>query len=162
MYRHLLVPLDTSPLASEIVRQSMLLARSLEARVTFMHAMAGGVPTSLDALERVMWPALDAAPADGGGLAVLESAAGAARESGVAFEVMCMPSDRPHEAILQAAEQRGCDLIVMASHGRRGIVGLLAGSQTRNVLQLATLPVLVIVAGDDAAERSSTPAPSGT
>lgn len=152
MYRHLMVPLDVSPLASEIVRQSILLARSLGARLTFMHAMASAGPTSLDALERVLWPTLETPPPDGRGLAVLEAAAATARASGISFDLMSVPSDRPYDAILQAAERRGCDLIVMATHGRRGLVGLLAGSQTRNVLQLATLPVLVIVAHEDAEE----------
>ena len=152
MYRHLLVPLDASPLASEIVRQSVLLARSLGARLTFLHAMASDGPTSLDALERVLWPTLEAQPPDRSGHTVLEAAAAAARASGVRFDLMHVTSDRPFVAILQAAEGRGCDLIVMASHGRRGLVGLLAGSQTRNVLQLATLPVLVIVAHEDAEE----------
>jgi len=152
MYRHLLVPLDASPLASEIVRQSILLARSLGARLTFMHAMASTGPTSLDALERLLWPTLETQPPDGEGLAVLEAAAAAARESGVPFGVIQVPSERPYDAILQAAGRYGCDLIVMASHGRRGLVGLLAGSQTRNVLQLATLPVLVIVAHEDVEE----------
>ena len=155
MYRHLLVPLDTSPLASEIVRQSMLLARSLGARVTIMHAMAGSEPTSLGALERVMWPALDDAPPDVGGFSALADAGAAARQSEVEYDVLCVSSDRPHDAILQSAEKCGCDLIVMASHGRRGIAGLLEGSQTRNVLQLATLPVLVIVPRDDAAAPSA-------
>jgi nucleotide-binding universal stress UspA family protein len=150
VYRHLLVPLDASRLASEIVRQSILLARSLGAKVTFMHALTSGEHTSLDALERVMWPTLDTVRPDSGGLAVLADAGAAARESKVEYDVLCVPSDRPHDAILQAAEKCDCDLIVMASHGRRGIAGLLTGSQTRNVLQLATLPVLVIVAHDDA------------
>lgn len=128
----------------------MLLARSLGAKVTFMHALTNGEQTSLDALERVMWPTLDTVPPDSGGLSVLADAGAAARGSKVDYDVLCVPSDRPHEAILQAAEKCGCDLIVMASHGRRGIAGLLTGSQTRNVLQQASLPVLVIVAGDDA------------
>ena len=54
-----------------------------------------------------------------------------------------MTSDRPHEAILHVAEARGCDLIFIASHGRRGIKGLMLGSQTQKLLQLATIPVLV-------------------
>jgi nucleotide-binding universal stress UspA family protein len=51
-----------------------------------------------------------------------------------------------HEAILEAAERLGCDLIAMASHGRRGLAGLLIGSETQRVLTHARLPVLVIPA----------------
>lgn len=149
MYRHLMVPLDASELASEIVRQSIQIARALGAQVTFMHAEPAGCASSVDALERVMWPTLDDPPPQDRGLAVLEGASAAARAAGIDFDVTIVPHDRPYEAILQAADTRGCDLIVMASHGRRGIAGLLAGSQTRNVLELATVPVLVIVASDD-------------
>jgi hemerythrin-like domain-containing protein len=54
-----------------------------------------------------------------------------------------MTSDRPHEAILGVAEVRGCDLIFIASHGRKGIKGLMLGSETQKVLQHTTIPVLV-------------------
>jgi hemerythrin-like domain-containing protein len=56
---------------------------------------------------------------------------------------MAVTSNRPYEAILQAADAQGCDLIFMASHGRRGIRGLMLGSQTQKVLQHASVPVLV-------------------
>jgi nucleotide-binding universal stress UspA family protein len=55
----------------------------------------------------------------------------------------CFESDEPHRAILDAAQRLGCDLIVMASHGRRGLGVLLLGSETQNVLTPSTLPVLV-------------------
>src|SRR4029450_12459412 len=67
----------------------------------------------------------------------------AARLAAVASASAVMTSDRPYEAILGAAEARGCDLIFMASHGRRGIQGLMLGSETQKVLQRATIPVLV-------------------
>ena len=75
--------------------------------------------------------------------ALLAKAEVVAREAGVAHDSLAMTSDRPHEAILDAAEARGCDLIFMASHGRRGVKNLMLGSQTQKVLQHATIPVLV-------------------
>ena len=75
--------------------------------------------------------------------ALLAKAEVVARAAGVAYDSLVMTSDRPHEAILDAAEARGCDLIFMASHGRRGVKSLMLGSQTQKVLQHTTIPVLV-------------------
>ncbi len=146
MYRHLLVPLDASTLATELVRQSVLLAKSLGAKITFFHAQEDFGSTSMAALERVVWPSLHNEHVAGDARAVLAKAAVVAREAGVEHETLTVTSDRPHEAILQAAEARGCDLVVIASHGRRGIRNLVIGSQTQNVLQQASLPVLVLAA----------------
>jgi nucleotide-binding universal stress UspA family protein/hemerythrin-like domain-containing protein len=147
MYRHLLVPLDGSPLASELVRQSVLLAKSLGSRITFLHAEEEHGGSSVGALERVMWPSFNDERPAGDARAVLAKAAVVAREAGIEHDSLIVTSDRPHEAILQAAETRGCDLVVIASHGRRGLKSLLIGSQTQNVLQQASLPVLVLATG---------------
>ncbi|MFO1394754.1 MAG: universal stress protein [Steroidobacteraceae bacterium] len=144
MYRHLLVPLDGSSLATELVRQSILLAKSLGARITFFHAQEEYGSSSISALERVMWPALHNSQVPGDARAVLAKSGVVAREAGVEHDSLTVTSDRPYEAILQAAETRGCDLIVIASHGRRGLRSLMLGSQTQNVLQQANLPVLVL------------------
>jgi nucleotide-binding universal stress UspA family protein/hemerythrin-like domain-containing protein len=146
MYRHLLVPLDGSRLATELVTQSVRLAGSLDARITFFHAREDYGSGGMAALERVMWPSLPDDGAGGDAHAVLAKAAVVAREAGVPHETLTVASGRPHEAILQAAEARGCDLIVIASHGRRGLRGLVMGSQTQNLLQRANLPVLVLAA----------------
>ena len=146
MYRHLLVPLDGSTLATELVRQSVLLAKALGAKITFFHAQEDYGSTGVAALERVMWPSLYNENVSGDARAVLAKAAVVAREGGIEHESLTVMSDRPHEAILQAAEARGCDLVVIASHGRRGIRNLVIGSQTQNVLQQASLPVLVLAA----------------
>jgi nucleotide-binding universal stress UspA family protein/hemerythrin-like domain-containing protein len=152
MYHHLLVPLDASTLATELVRQSVLLAKSLGARVTFFHAQEDFGSTSMAALERVVWPSLLSEHITGDARAVLAKAAVVAREAGVEHELVTVTSDRPHEAILQAAEARGCDLVVIASHGRRGLRSLVTGSHTQNVLQQASLPVLVLAAESNVPE----------
>ena len=143
MYRHLMVPLDDSLLTVETVRKAVELARSVGAEITFFHAQEDYGATGSAALERVMSPAEFNEHMAGNARAILSKAEVVAREAGIAFESLAVVSDRPHEAILRAAESRGCDLIFIASHGRRGIKGLVLGSQTMKVLQQATLPVLV-------------------
>jgi nucleotide-binding universal stress UspA family protein/hemerythrin-like domain-containing protein len=143
MYRHILVPIDDSPLSIDTVQQAVSFARSIDAKVTFFHAQADYASSSLGALERVMSPAAFNEEVAGEARALLAKAEVVARTAGVAHDSIAITSDRPHEAILGAAETRGCDLIFMASHGHRGVKGLVLGSQTTKVLQRATVPVLV-------------------
>lgn len=67
----------------------------------------------------------------------------AARSAGVGCTLVQVASDNPYEAILQAAKERKCDLIIMASHGWRGVKGVLLGSETQKVLVHSDIPVLV-------------------
>lgn len=143
MYRHLLVPLDDSDLAVEVVAQALALARPLGAHITFFHARPDFGATQDGALQRSLDPAGFAAGVAGHARAVLAKAEVSARAAGVAYDTLAVTSDRPFEAIVEAAEARGCDLIFMASHGRRGIRGLMLGSQTHKVLQHSAIPVLV-------------------
>jgi len=143
MYRHLLVPVDDSLLSTEVVRQAVVFAKSLGARITFFHAKEEYGATSAAALERVVWPAAFNDQIAGEARAIVAKATVVAREGGVEHEVLIVTANRPYEAILRAAESRGCDLIFIASHGRRGIKGLMLGSQTQKVLQQTTIPVLV-------------------
>jgi nucleotide-binding universal stress UspA family protein/hemerythrin-like domain-containing protein len=143
MYRHLLVPLDDSPLAAETVRKSVEFARSLGASITFFHAQEDYGATSVGALQRVMSPVAFNEGMAGEARGILSKAEVVAREAGVAHASLATTSSRPYEAILDAAEKRGCDLIFIASHGHKGLKGLMLGSQTQRVLQHATIPVLV-------------------
>ena len=143
MYRHLLVPLDGSLLSVETVRNAVNLARTLGAKVTFFHAQEDYGATSVAALQRVMAPAAFNDGVAGEARAILAKAEVVARESGVAYQSVAVTSDRPYEAILDTAEKHGCDLIFIASHGRRGIRSLMLGSQTQKVLLHTTIPVLV-------------------
>ncbi|TMH34457.1 MAG: universal stress protein UspA [Betaproteobacteria bacterium] len=143
MYRHLMVPLDDSALSAETVPQAVQLARTLGAKVTFFHARADYGASSIGALERVMSPAAFNDNMAGEARAILAKAEVVARAAGVPYDSVVTTSDRPHEAILTTADARGCDLIFIASHGRRGIKGLMLGSETQKVLQHTTIPVLV-------------------
>jgi nucleotide-binding universal stress UspA family protein len=74
---------------------------------------------------------------------ILAEAMAVAVAAGVPADAERVLSDLPHQAILETARRRGCDLILMASHGRKGLVGLLIGSETQRVLVQSTCPVLV-------------------
>jgi nucleotide-binding universal stress UspA family protein/hemerythrin-like domain-containing protein len=152
MFKHALVPIDGSTLATELIRQAVLFARSVGAKLTFFHAQEDYGSSSVAALERVMWPTMYNEKLGGDARAVLAKAAVVAREAGVEHDTLTVTSDRPYEAILQAAENRRCDIIVIASHGKHGLRGLVLGSQTQNVLQRANLPVLVLSIESNLAE----------
>lgn len=143
MYRHLLVPIDGSPLASATVEQAVAYARTTGARITFFHARLDYAATGDGALLHAMAPATFAENAAGNARALLAKAEAAAQGADVDATSVAVTSDRPHEAILTAATGLGCDLIFMASRGRRGLARVLQGSVTQKVLQEATLPVLV-------------------
>jgi nucleotide-binding universal stress UspA family protein/hemerythrin-like domain-containing protein len=144
MYKHLLVPIDGTPLAARSVEQAVAYARAGGARLTFLHARADLGARGEGALLHAMSPDAFAEAAAGNARAIVAKAEAAARAAGVACDSRVSTSDRPHEAILEAAHEAGCDLVFMASHGRRGLKGALLGSVTRKVLERATLPVLVV------------------
>ena len=143
MYRHILVPIDDSPLSIATARKAVALARALGSKVTFFHAQADSATSSVGGLEHMMAPGSfnDETVADAS--AILAKAQLVARAAGVDYDAFALTSNRPYEAILGAAAAKACDLIFMASHGRRGIEGLMLGSQTHKVLQHAAIPVLV-------------------
>ena len=153
MYRHLMVPLDDSPLSVDTVRKAVEFARALGAKVTFLHARGDYGTSSDGALERVISPAEFNEHMAGEARAILSKAEVVAREAGVDHDSVAVTSNRPYEAILEAADARGCDLIFIASHGRRGLKGLVLGSQTQRVLQQTTIPVLVSAVESNLAGR---------
>ena len=143
MYHHLLLPTDGSPLSEKSVRHGLRLARLLGAKVTGFYAVpefrAFGYSGAIIGDTQSIFEGQVQAQAD----AALTFVRTAALEEGVSCDTSQSTHDRPYEAILKAAEDQGCDLIVMASHGRRGIEGLLMGSETQKVLTHGKIPVLV-------------------
>jgi nucleotide-binding universal stress UspA family protein/hemerythrin-like domain-containing protein len=154
MYTHLLVPLDGTPLAAITLEQALAYARASGARLTILHVRPDLAATGDGALLHAMSPQVFADAAVGNARAVLARAEAAARAAAVSARSVLLTNDRPHEAILQAAREAGCDLIFMASHGRRGLKGALLGSVTRKVLEGATMPVLVAAVESNLAARS--------
>ena len=154
MYTHLLVPVDDTPLAAATIEQAVAYAGVSGARLTFLHARADLAARGDGALLHAMSPQVFADAAAGHARALLARAEAAARAAAVSARSILITSDRPHEAILETARDAGCDLVFMASHGRRGLKGVLLGSVTRKVLEGATLPVLVAAVESNLAARS--------
>jgi nucleotide-binding universal stress UspA family protein len=143
MFKHILIPTDGSKLATEAVDKGIALAKASGARVTFLMVVEPFHVFSVDAAQLESTRAdyeKHAAKAAGEALASAEAKAKAA---GVTAGVVQGEDDQPHQAIVQAADTLGCDLIAMASHGRRGMAALMIGSQTMKVLANSKVPVLV-------------------
>jgi nucleotide-binding universal stress UspA family protein len=145
MYKHILIPTDGSRLSQRTVVAGVELAQALGARVTGLFAAPAATPLVYRDLLPVGYgtPEQNAVLIERAAqryLAVIERAAKAA---GVPCETVSVTDDFPADAILSLAKRRKCDLIFMASHGRRGLSGLLLGSETQKVLTHARIPVLV-------------------
>ncbi|WP_439370206.1 universal stress protein [Bradyrhizobium sp. DASA03120] len=140
MYRHILIPTDGSQLAERGVAHGLALAKSLGATVSFIFVVEAFSEVSGRFLEAV---ATYAELRKDQAASVLEGAANAARTAGVSCETIQTESGQPHQAIIAAATDKGCDLIVMSSHGRSGLAALIIGSVTNKVLTHAKTPVLV-------------------
>ena len=143
MYSHLLVPIDASSLTNRLVDQAVDYAKRTGARVCFMHAQGDLAATGEGALLHSAAPDAFSRIAAGHAQAILAKAEAAAKAAGIVCTTLSLVSDRPHEAILDAAKSAQCDLIFMATHGRRGLASFWRGSTTHKVLQQTTLPVLV-------------------
>lgn len=140
MYRHILIPTDGSELAERGVAQGLALAKSLGATVSFIFVVEQFSEVSGRFLEAI---ATYAELRKEQATSVLDGAANAARTAGISCETIQVESGQPHQAIIAAAADKGCDLIVMSSHGRSGLSALLIGSVTNKVLTHAKTPVLV-------------------
>lgn len=148
MYNHILIPTDGSPLAEQAVAGGLDLARALGARVTVMTVvepfpMASYAVTGEAAALAANVTAFEQ-QASTHARRVLDAAAAKATAAGVTVETLATEADSPSEAIVRAAAEKGADLIVMASHGRRGVAALVLGSQTTRVLTHSKIPVLVL------------------
>ncbi|MFC5300719.1 universal stress protein [Azospira restricta] len=145
MFKHILVPTDGSELSQETVRRAVAFAKEAGARITAFYAKPEYPVTYYGegALIDPTTPEKFAELADTQAQQVLGFVEQACAAAGVDCAKLALTSDIPYEAIIQAAEQSGCDLIFMASHGRRGISGLLLGSETNKVLTHSQIPVLV-------------------
>ncbi len=146
MYRHILIPTDGSALAHRAVAHGLALARAVGARVTVLTVEASfnvyDVPASRVNLMSTAFEEY-AKHAREHAASILDGIADEAKAVGVACETLQVIQDHPYEAIVATAKERGCDLIVMASHGRSGIAAALLGSVTAKVLAHISVPVLV-------------------
>lgn len=142
MYQHILLPTDGSELSRAAMKHGISLAKAIGARVT---ALVVSTPISSLVIDPdIVSSALDQYKA----LVVeqtgkyLKNIEISASEAGVECSALCIEHDKPYEAIVDTAKKQGCDLVVMASHGLRGISAIL-GSETLKVLTHSSVPILV-------------------
>ena len=145
MYKHILIPTDGSKLSEKAIEAGIEFARCIHARVTGFTAVPEyQLPSPAELMSRhgISMSEYERDAKKQAELA-LQPIADRARLAGVDYDADFAQSDRPHEAIIRAAEAHGCDLIFMASHGRRGLSALVHGSETQAVLTHTTIPTLV-------------------
>lgn len=147
MFKHILLPTDGSKLSDNATKQAIKMAKEIGAKITVIHV----IPDYARYVnERYKVPAALAAPVkrkykdEAAALAkdILDQVCAAAVAAGVECARASVTSDSPYDAIIKQAAKSGCDLIMMASHGRRGFQSLLLGSETQKVLVHSKIPVL--------------------
>jgi nucleotide-binding universal stress UspA family protein len=143
MYSNILIPTDGSELAGKAVQHGIALARQIGARVTALTVLPPFHVLTVDPQMIEDTPARYKERMQAHGETTLAAVAQAAEAVGVVCEVLRVEHEHPYQAIIDTATAKGCDLIVMASHGRRGVAALLLGSETVKVLTHSRIPVLV-------------------
>jgi nucleotide-binding universal stress UspA family protein len=144
MYRKILLPTDGSALCDSATQKGIEFARFAGASVVAFHAIpatsyliyteAGPSDLLAEQFER---------DAKARGKRLVDTLESLARDAGVPCETLMLTNDHPWEGIIEAADTKKCDLIFMASHGRRGLTAMLLGSETSRVLTHTKIPVMV-------------------
>jgi len=145
MFKHVLIPTDGSELSQKAIRIGVELAKFHGARVTGVHAIpdyhlmiayeGAFDPVTEERIEK------EARIRAENYLDFIKKTAAAA---GVPCDTVCETSDHPYDAILKVAKAKDCDLILLHSHGRKGLAAVLLGSETRKVLTYSKIPVMVV------------------
>lgn len=147
MYQHILVPTDGSDLSLKAAQTAARLCKELNARMTAVYVIPPYTPPSVGD-GAVLWP--DQFSPDRYkeisqkvATTAIDKVKAAASDAKVECDGVCITKVHPWQGIIDTAKGQHCDLIVMASHGRRGLEGILVGSETTKVLTHSTTPVLV-------------------
>ncbi len=145
MYRHFLIAFDGSELSGKAVEHGVGLAKALSAKLTILYASPPlALPLYLSAEESATHPATMVSEEVAQEAAnILSAAKDIAMQAGLACDTLHVPGVAAWEAILSESKRIGCDLIVMASHGRSGFSAVILGSETQKVLTHSKIPVLV-------------------
>jgi nucleotide-binding universal stress UspA family protein len=145
VYQHILIPTDGSKLSERAAAAGVKLAAALGARVTGLLVAPPATPVVYERFLPVKYltPDAHAEMIERAAERFLGTIQKATAAAGVRCECVTVTGDFPAEAIVQTATRRKCDLIVMASHGRRGVAAVLLGSETQKVLAHAKVAVLV-------------------
>jgi nucleotide-binding universal stress UspA family protein len=144
MYKHILLPTDGTEFCERAIRHGIGLAKLVQAKVvgvTVTQPLHSAVPRSLIPKNLASIIHTETVKLADEKLALVQRLA---REAGVQVETVRQSNDHPWEGIVQTAKAKACDLIVMASHGRRGVSALVLGSETQKVLTHSAIPVLVV------------------
>lgn len=148
MFKHLLLPTDGSALAAKGVKTGVRLAKALGARVTGVYVIEPYLPTMVPEGAVMAAPAFDPRDYESAAAAQAEKALARlereARGAGLRCAKQSVTAAQPWQGILKVARAKSCDAVVIASHGRGGLGGLILGSQTARVLAHSKIPVLVI------------------
>jgi nucleotide-binding universal stress UspA family protein len=143
MYKNILLPTDGSELADKAVKSGIAFAKETNAKITVLtvsapfHVFTFNTQAVEDTQEEYRKRMQEHITK------TLQVVAGAAKAAGVACEAVHLEHEHPYQAIIDTAKAKDCDLIIMASHGRRGISAIVLGSETLKVLTHSKIPVLV-------------------
>lgn len=143
MYKHILIATDGSELALKAVDQGLALAKALNAKATAITATASWASIATGEMG-LAFPIEEYEKGCAEGAAkILDAVAKRADAAGITCQMLHVKDKFAADGIIETAQSRGCDLIVMASHGRRGLSRLLLGSQANSVVTHSTVPVLI-------------------
>jgi nucleotide-binding universal stress UspA family protein len=145
MFKHILIPTDGSRTAAKAVAAGVQLAKEMGARVTGLYAQEP-LPMHIHGegyvADKQLVAEFERRAAEYAEHCMRELAEAAAAAK-VPFEAIIVKSHAPHQAIIETAEKQACDVVFMASHGLKGLTGLVLGSVTHRVLVNSKVPVLV-------------------
>lgn len=147
MYKHIILPYDGSEISDKALAEAMGLAKSEKAKITLLyvvgphHLMVGG-GRAIPGLKRLENEYVDRIRTEA--RSMLDGARQRVEAAGLVCNTLLEDGISAYQQIIDAAKRERCDLVVMASHGRRGLDGLVVGSQTLKVLTHSTIPVLVV------------------
>ncbi|MDJ1156686.1 universal stress protein [Chelatococcus sp. SYSU_G07232] len=143
MYKHILIPTDGSQLSADALDKGMTFAKEIGAKVTVVTVTEPFHLFSLDPAQVVDTPSDYRQHVRERARRHLAAAGDKAKALGIPCETVQVEHEHPYEVIIQTAANRDCDLIAMASHGRRGVSAVVLGSETVKVLTHSKTPVLV-------------------
>jgi nucleotide-binding universal stress UspA family protein len=143
MPRHVLIPTDGTELSAKAAAYGVDLAKQLGAKVTAVTVTTPAEAILIGEGAVITNPVAYEERAEANAKAMLGVVGKLAEAAGIACEAVHARDDQPWHGILATATERGCDLIVIASHGRRGLSALMIGSQTQKVLGQSKIPVLI-------------------
>jgi len=146
MFKNILVPTDGGPLSRKAAVAAIKLAKQQKARITGVYATPGFVPIVTEGMmppPELISPVEHKKAMNRLAAKVLGAMEKMCKSAGVTWEGVHVSDQDPYRAVINVAKQKRCDLVLMASHGRHGIAGLLLGSETQKVLTHSKVPVLV-------------------